>query len=149
MCGICAMCWICVGYVWWIRLKWICVGYVKCAGYVWDMCGVRYANNLLKNPATKRLSGKNKQTAQNQHTHFFLVRQKMEIKVVFTFIHHSSRIYLPKDRGSAKAHRPHLQQRFQPPKDENCAVRSITTSGPFSRKCHQFYATTSVTKSYL
>ena len=26
--------------------------------YVWDMCGVRYANNLLKNPATKRLSGK-------------------------------------------------------------------------------------------
>ena len=59
MCGICAMCWICVGYVWWIRLKWICVGYVKCAGYVWDMCGVRYANNLLKNPATKRLSGKN------------------------------------------------------------------------------------------
>ena len=23
-----------------------------------DMCGVRYANNLLKNPATKRLSGK-------------------------------------------------------------------------------------------
>jgi len=39
-------------------LKWICVGYVKCAGYVWDMCGVRYANNLLKNPATKRLSGK-------------------------------------------------------------------------------------------
>ena len=61
MCGICAMCWICVGYVWWIRLKWICVGYVKCAGYVWDMCGVRYANNLLKNPATKRLSGKNTQ----------------------------------------------------------------------------------------
>ena len=58
MCGICAMCWICVGYVWWIRLEWICVGYVWCAGYVWDMCGVRYANNLLKNPATKRLSGK-------------------------------------------------------------------------------------------
>ena len=56
MCGICAMCWICVGYVWWIRLEWICVGYVWCAGYVWDMCGVRYANNLLKNPATKRLS---------------------------------------------------------------------------------------------
>ena len=25
---------------------------------VLDMCGVRYANNLLKNPATKRLSGK-------------------------------------------------------------------------------------------
>ena len=60
-----------------IRLEWICVGYVRCAGYVWDMCGgyvwngyvwdmcdvldmcgVRYANNLLKNPATKRLSGK-------------------------------------------------------------------------------------------
>ena len=39
MCGICAMCWICVGYVWWIRLKWICVGYVKCAGYVW--CEIR------------------------------------------------------------------------------------------------------------
>ena len=34
------------------------MGYVWCAGYVWDMCGVRYANNLLKNPATKRLSGK-------------------------------------------------------------------------------------------
>ena len=42
-----------------IRLEWICVGYVWCDGYVWDMCGVRYANNLLKNPATKRLSGKN------------------------------------------------------------------------------------------
>ena len=40
MCGICAMCWICVGYVWWIRLQWICVGYVWCAGYVWDMCGI-------------------------------------------------------------------------------------------------------------
>ena len=66
MCGICAMCWICVGYVWWIRLKWICVGYVKCAGYVWDMCGVRYANNLLKNPATKRLSGKKK--TKSNHT---------------------------------------------------------------------------------
>ena len=44
-----------MGYVW--------VGYVW-NGYVWDMCdvldmcGVRYANNLLKNPATKRLSGK-------------------------------------------------------------------------------------------
>ena len=35
------------------------MGYVWCDGYVWDMCGVRYANNLLKNPATKRLSGKN------------------------------------------------------------------------------------------
>ena len=22
-----------------IRLEWICVGYVRCAGYVWDMCG--------------------------------------------------------------------------------------------------------------
>ena len=41
-----------------IRFEWICVGYVWCDGYVWDMCGVRYANNLLKNPATKRLSGK-------------------------------------------------------------------------------------------
>ena len=65
MCGICMMCWICMGYVWWlvgyvlqpfewiriawirtggirmggIRLEWICVGYVRCAGYVWDMCG--------------------------------------------------------------------------------------------------------------
>ena len=37
----------------------ICVGYVWCDGYVWDMCGVRYANNLLKNPATKRFLGKN------------------------------------------------------------------------------------------
>ena len=75
------------GYVWdmcgvipfeWIRIEWIrtggirveririgrirferiCVGYVWCDGYVWDMSGVRYANNLLKNPATKRLSGK-------------------------------------------------------------------------------------------
>ena len=52
-----------------IRFEWICVGYVWCDGYVWDMCGVRYvcdmcgvryANNLLKNPATKRLSGKKK-----------------------------------------------------------------------------------------
>ena len=34
------------------------MGYVWCDGYVRDMCGVRYANNLLKNPATKRLSGK-------------------------------------------------------------------------------------------
>ena len=34
------------------------MGYAWCDGYVWDMCGVRYANNLLKNPATKRLSGK-------------------------------------------------------------------------------------------
>ena len=41
-----------------IRFEWICVGYVWCDGYVWDMSGVRYANNLLKNPATKRLSGK-------------------------------------------------------------------------------------------
>ena len=69
MCGICAMCWICVGYVWWIRLKWICVGYVKCAGYVWDMCGVRYANNLLKNPATKRLSGKSSAFYLSDHRH--------------------------------------------------------------------------------
>ena len=38
------------------------MGYVWCDGYVWDMCGVRYANNLLKNPATKRLSGKKKFT---------------------------------------------------------------------------------------
>ena len=37
------------------------MGYVWCDGYVWDMCGVRYANNLLKNPATKRLSGKKRQ----------------------------------------------------------------------------------------
>ena len=44
-----------------IRFEWICVGYVWCDGYVWDMCGVRYANNLLKNPATKRLSGKKRQ----------------------------------------------------------------------------------------
>ena len=41
-----------------IRFEWICVGYVWSDGYVWDMSGVRYANNLLKNPATKRLSGK-------------------------------------------------------------------------------------------
>ena len=40
------------------------MGYVWCDGYVWDMCGVRYANNLLKNPATKRLSGKKHQTPQ-------------------------------------------------------------------------------------
>ena len=87
----------------------------------------------------KRKHKKNKQTTQNQHTHFFLVLQKMEIKVAFTLIHHSSRIYLPKDQGSAKAHMPRLEQRFQPPKGENCAVRSITTSGPFSRNCHQYY----------
>ena len=40
------------------------MGYVWCDGYVWDMCGVRYANNLLKNPATKRLSGKTCQSRQ-------------------------------------------------------------------------------------
>ena len=65
MCGIlweliCVGCVWCAGYVWdmcGIRLEWICVGYVWCAGYVWDMCGVKYASNLLKNPATKRLSG--------------------------------------------------------------------------------------------
>ena len=39
-------------------MGYVLVGYVL-NGYVWDMCGVRYANNLLKNPATKRLSGKN------------------------------------------------------------------------------------------
>ena len=72
MCGICAMCWICVGYVWWIRLKWICVGYVKCAGYVWDMCGVRYANNLLKNPAMKRLSGKRAKKKNRESFALFL-----------------------------------------------------------------------------
>ena len=33
------------------------MGYVWSDGYVWDMSGVRYANNLLKNPATKHLSG--------------------------------------------------------------------------------------------
>ena len=38
-------------------MGYVLVGYVL-NGYVWDMCGVRYANNLLKNPATKRLSGK-------------------------------------------------------------------------------------------
>ena len=41
-----------------IRFEWICVGYVWCDGYVWNMSGVRYANNLLKNRATKRLSEK-------------------------------------------------------------------------------------------
>ena len=41
------------------------MGYVWCDGYVWDMCGVRYANNLLKNPATKRLSGKKRIDAEN------------------------------------------------------------------------------------
>ena len=44
-----------VGYV---LVGYVLHGYVWCDGYVWDMCGVRYANNLLKNPATKRLSGK-------------------------------------------------------------------------------------------
>ena len=41
------------------------MGYVWCDGYVWDMCGVRYANNLLKNPATKRLSGKKTKIVSN------------------------------------------------------------------------------------
>ena len=31
-----------------------------CGMMLIDMHGVRYANNLLKNPATKHLSGKNK-----------------------------------------------------------------------------------------
>ena len=35
-----------------------------CGMMLIDMHGVRYANNLLKNPATKRLSGK------TTHTHF-------------------------------------------------------------------------------
>ena len=30
-----------------------------CGRMLIDMYGVRYANNLLKNPTTKRLSGKN------------------------------------------------------------------------------------------
>ena len=56
-----------VGYVLngYVLVGYVLVGYVW-NGYVWeymcgvlDMCGVRYANNLLKNPATKRLSGKN------------------------------------------------------------------------------------------
>ena len=57
-----------VGYVLngYVLVGYVLVGYVL-DGYVWDMCGVmdmcgicgvRYANNLLKNPATKRLSGK-------------------------------------------------------------------------------------------
>ena len=41
------------------------MGYVWRDGYVWDMCGVRYANNLLKNPATKRLSGKKTKIVSN------------------------------------------------------------------------------------
>ena len=35
----------------------VLVGYVL-NKYVWDICGVRYANNLLKNLATKRFLGK-------------------------------------------------------------------------------------------
>ena len=54
-----------VGYVLngYVLVGYVLVGYVL-NGYVWDMwicvdmCGVRYANNLLKNPAAKRLSGK-------------------------------------------------------------------------------------------
>ena len=83
LCGICAMCWICVGYVWWIRLKWICVGYVKCAGYVWDMCGVRYANNLLKNPATKRLSGKKKSGEGEDASGFAVTRPDLLLFLKF------------------------------------------------------------------
>ena len=41
-----------------IRFDWKCVGYVWCDGYVWDMSAARYANHLLKHPATNRLSGK-------------------------------------------------------------------------------------------
>ena len=59
-----------------IRLEWICVGYVWCAGYVRDMCGVRYANNLLKNPATKRLSGK---TNSNKLILRERVRERQEV----------------------------------------------------------------------
>ena len=94
MCGVLDMCGICVGYVWNGMCVWdtfgmdmcgICVGYVW-NGYVWDtfgidMCGVRYANNLLKNPATKRLSGtticwdetpKNKSLSQMAKTRNFV-----------------------------------------------------------------------------
>ena len=42
-----------------------------CGMMLIDMHGVTYANNLLKNPATKRLSGKNqrfeRQSASNLH----------------------------------------------------------------------------------
>ena len=45
------------------------MGHVWCDGYVWDMSGVRYANNLLKNPATKRLSGKTRQVKVNHYNY--------------------------------------------------------------------------------
>ena len=45
------------------------MGYVWCDGYVWDMCGVRYANNLLKKPATKRLSGNNIKLDNEKNKH--------------------------------------------------------------------------------
>ena len=51
------------GYV---LVGYVLVGYVL-NGYVWDMCGVRYPNNLLKNPATKRLSGKNETNFSNPY----------------------------------------------------------------------------------
>ena len=67
-----------------IRFEWICVGYVWCAGYVWDMCGVRYANNLLKNPATKRLSGKKTTMRKNAKCDLSLAENKIENKwIVF------------------------------------------------------------------
>ena len=62
---------------------------IWCDGNVWDMCGVRYANNLVKNPATKRLSGKKvkirkrqvkiKKTGQNQKKQV-KIRKQFKIK---------------------------------------------------------------------
>ena len=60
------------------------MGYVWCDGYVWDMSGFRYANNLLKNPATKRLSGKNKIADPNSPACTYM---GLAILALFAFLH--------------------------------------------------------------
>jgi len=54
--------------------------------YVGDMCGVRYANNLLKNPATKRLSGKKNVNFKNTKKNS--PNRRVEIFVLAKDLHH-------------------------------------------------------------
>ena len=50
-----------------------------CGMMLIDMHGVRYANNLLKNPATKRLSGK------TTHTHIFTTNFRLFVLLHLIF----------------------------------------------------------------
>ena len=75
------------------------MGYVWCDGYVWDMSGVRYANNLLKNPATKRLSGKNKRSCNICLSNKLLVYDVCVVQAVWCYI--SGFIFLEKSLDSS------------------------------------------------